>query len=491
MRFLMRSLVGLLLFIGAIAAVALGGWRVAAVMEAETAQDRGDGAASERVFTVATARIAQGEERPTIGAYGEIRSWRTLELRAAVTGRLVYLSDKFRDGELVAAGDLLFRVDPEDYEAGVADAEAGLREADADLAEAEQAVEVARQEERAAETQRAIRETGTGRRRTLLERGVATAAEVEEAEMALAAASQAVASRSQALIAAEIRIERMAIRRDRATIALEDARRGLADTAYRAPFDGLVSGVSAVLGGLLAQNERLGELIDPRTLEAVFRVTNAQFARLLGPDGRLSRAPVIATLALDDIPLTAPGVIERAGSVIGVGETGRLVYARLELGAAAILRPGDFVSITIEEPALFDVARIPASAVTESGEMLLIDGEGRLRPLMVEILRRQGDEVIIAGAPEGARYVSMRAPQLGPGVKVRSLGEPEQAEAEGDESDDLVEIAPDRQRRLITFVEAAEPMAADARDRLLATLRSGKAPEAMLKRLEARMGRAG
>ncbi|MEX2517873.1 MAG: HlyD family efflux transporter periplasmic adaptor subunit [Paracoccaceae bacterium] len=491
MRFLTRSLIGLLLFTGAIAAVALGGWRVAEVMEAKTERGDDGGAVTERVFTVGTARIAQGEERPTINAYGEIRSWRTLELRADAAGRLVFLSDKFRDGEIVAAGDLLFRVDPEEYEAGVADAEAGLREAEADLAEAEQAVEVARQEERAAETQRSLRETGADRKRTLLKRGVSTTAEVEEADMMLAAAAQVVASRAQALIAAEIRIDRMAIRRDRAAIALEDARRALADTTYRAPFDGLVSGVTAVLGGLLAQNERLGELIDPRTLEAVFRVTNAQFARLLGPDGRLSRAPVSATLALDDIPLTAPGVIERAGSVIGEGQTGRLVYARLELGAAALLRPGDFVSVTVEEPALYDVARVPASAVTEAGEMLLIDGEDRLRPLMVEILRRQGDEMIIAGAPEGALYVSMRAPQLGPGVRVRSLGEPEPEADDGETSNDLVEIAPDRQRRLITFVEAEEPMTADARDRLLATLRSGKAPEAMLKRLEARMGRAG
>lgn len=428
MRFLMRSLSGFALIAAAVAVVALGGLRLA-----DSLARRGGApqrlAPAERIFTVDIGRIALGEERPEIAAYGVIRSWRTLELRAAVAGRLVELADGFRDGAEVREGDVLFRVDPEDYAARVDDTGAAIREAEADLAEARQAVEVARLEQAAAVTQRDLRARGLERRRSLSARGVATTAELEEAEMAVAAASQALASRSQALIAAEIRIERGALQLERAEIAAAEARRVLDETVHRAPFHGFVSEVTAVLGGLVTPNERLGALIDPTALEAAFRVSNAEFARLLDGDRRLRALPVTVRLELDDAPFTVKGVIERAGAVIGVGETGRLVYARLDLIGAEILRPGDFVSVRVEEPALTNVARLPAAAVSQNGELLLVDEEDRLRPLQVDVLRRQSDEAIVAGAPDGARYLRARAPQLGAGVKVKPMDDPDEPSA--------------------------------------------------------------
>lgn len=482
MRFLMRSLAGLALFVAAIGLVAWGGWRVAAVM-AEKPAPAARGTAEERVFAVDIGRVALGPERPVIAAWGEIRSWRTLELRPSVAGRIVELAEHFRDGAEVAAGDLLFRIDPEEYEAAVADAEAAIRDAEADLAEARQAVEVARLEKAAAETQRLLRETGLQRRKDLMGRGVATRAEVEEAELSLAAAAQAAAGRAQMLISAEIRIERAQLALERARIAAADARRVLAKTAYRAPFDGRIGAVSAVLGGLVGANERLGDLFDTSELEAAFRVSNAEFARLLDDQARLRKLPAEVRLELDDKPVFAPGRIERAGAVIGAGETGRLVYARLDVSSAALLRPGDFVSVRIEEPALADVARLPAAAVSQAGEMLLIDGEDRLRPLMVDILRRQRDEVIVAGAPEGARYLRARAPQLGPGVRVRAL--------DAGAAEALVDLDPVRQRRLIVYVEGAARMPVEDRERMLEAIRSGRAPAGMVERLEAGMDRPG
>ena len=45
----------------------------------------------------------------------------------------------------------------------------------------------------------------------------------------------------------------------------------------------------------------------------------------------------------------------------------------------------------------------------------------------MRILRRQGDRLIVAGAPFGREYVTERQPQLGPGVLVRPI-RPEAAE---------------------------------------------------------------
>ncbi|MEM7543916.1 MAG: HlyD family efflux transporter periplasmic adaptor subunit [Pseudomonadota bacterium] len=478
----MRSLLGLALFLGAIAVTAYGGY---SVMQAAGERGRGDGGKgpAERVFAVETGIIEKGTFAPRIEAYGEIRSWRTLELRANQGGRLVALSDQFRDGVRVAARDVLFRIDPEEYEAVVSDRRAGVAEAEADLSEAVQGVEVQQQELRATETQRDLRKTALTRREGLLQRGVATAAEVEEAEMAFAAAEQTVAARAQAMLAANIRIDRTRLKLDRAKIALSDAERALAQTIHTAPFDGIIGEVRAVLGALASPNEQLGVLIDPLALEAVFRVTNAQYARLLDEKGTLENTELLVQLDLDDVPLVIPGTIDRAAALIGSGETGRLVYARLSLDDGSVLRPGDFVSVSVTEPPLSDVAVLPAAAVTEDGALLLVGEDERLIERKVRILRRQGDEVIVANVPDGQPYVTARAPQLGSGIKVRSLNN-----ADPGPSGPMISLAPERQQYLIDLVERDQRLSAAAKLRILGTLRSGAAPADLVAEIEAGAG---
>ena len=75
--------------------------------------------------------------------------------------------------------------------------------------------------------------------------------------MAFAAAEQTVASRAQMRLAAEAKIERTTLRVKRAEITLANAERALTETTHRAPFDGLLTDVTAVLGGLATPNERL------------------------------------------------------------------------------------------------------------------------------------------------------------------------------------------------------------------------------------------
>ena len=485
MRFLLRSLLGLALFASAIGVVA---WGALSFIEARGARDGGPSrkAGTERVFAVDMGVIENATVHPRITAYGDIRSWRSLELRATSGGYIVELSDRFRDGERVAKGDVLFRMDPEDAEDAVADARAALDEAEADLAEAKQAVAVAAQELVASETQRDLRGNALERREGLRSRGVSTAAEVEEAEMAFAASEQTVASREQMLLAAEVKIQRSELRVQRAEIALKNAERNLADTTQRAPFSGLLSGVSAVMGGLATPNERLGVLIDPTALEAAFRVTNAQYARLLDANGSLQNIPVEVSLELDEKPVTTIGVIERAGAEIGAGETGRLIYARLDLDDANVFRPGDFVTVAIDEPPISGVAELPASAVTEDGELLIVGEDNRLVAAETRILRRLADAVVVQGAPDGARYVRERAPQLGAGIRVRPINPPAGAEVAA-----MIELDPERQQRLIGFVEDSQKMPTDMKVRVLGALRSGKAPADMVERIEARMGESG
>ena len=106
---------------------------------------------------------------------------------------------------------------------------------------------------------------------------------------------------------------------------------------------------------------------------------------------------MLVTVTLDGSAgaVVAQARLDRAAASVAEGTAGRVVYARLVQGAQA-LRPGDFVTARIAEPALSDAAIIPAAALGSDGGVLVAGADGRLQATPVTVLRRQGDEVALA-----------------------------------------------------------------------------------------------
>lgn len=488
MRFLGRSLIGVFLLGLTLGLLALAGGTVWRALEARMNAEPQAIPARERVFAVNAVTVTPETVTPLVEVFGEVQSRRSLELRAAASGAAVYLSENFENGGRVEAGELLLRIDPFVAQSARDTAAADLREAEADLADARRSLDLARDELAAAEEQVVLRDRALARQRDLQDRGVGTDAAVETAELAVSSARQAVLARRQAVAQAEARIDQAETMIDRRRIALAEAGRRLADTEVFAAFPGVLNDVSLVAGRLVNANERLGELIDPEALEVAFRVSTAQYARLLGEDGRLPELPVTVALDVLGLDLAADGIVTRESAAVGEGQTGRLLFARLD--DAPGFRPGDFVSVLMAEPPLDDVAVLPAAALSPSGEVLVIGEDDRLVAAPVTLLRRQGDTVLVrADDIAGARVVAERTPLLGPGIRVRILDPlPEGGDAAAGPGDGLVDLDPDRRARLVAFVEASSEMPDDAKARILAQLAQDRVPAQMVERIEARMG---
>ena len=250
-----------------------------------------------------------------------------------------------------------------------------------------------------------------------------------------------------------------------------------------AAFDGRLSGVTITEGGLVANNEQLAELIDPEALEVSFRVSTAQYARLLDNEGQLTVAPVTVTLDVLGTDLSFDGRLTRESAAVSEGTTGRLLFA--ELSDTRGLRPGDFVTVAIEEPTLDRVAVVPSTAVDAAGTVLVLGEDDRLENGDVNILRRQGDDLIIrARALNGREIVAERSQLLGAGIKVKPL-RGDRAEPEAPE---MVELDQDRRAKLVAFVEANSRIPEDVKTRMLTQLAEPQVPADMIERLESRMG---
>jgi multidrug efflux pump subunit AcrA (membrane-fusion protein) len=475
MRFATRSFTGLLLGLLALALLGLAAASVQSALRERAGASRPAPAGQERVYSVSVARLEAGTVAPVVTAYGEVASARTLEIRPSVGGTLVGLAAGFREGGAVAAGETLYAVDPADAEAALATTEVDLEEAEAERAEAEAAVGLARADREAAERQLDLRAAAVARQRSLGGRGVGTATELDAAEIALVQAEQALVGRAQAEAQAAARIERAGIALRRAEIARSEAARRLAATRAVAPFDGVLAGVAARPGALVGATELLATLVDPGALEVAFRVTSDELARLHGERGLMPLA-VTVHLGIEGRSAAVPGRLERAGVALAGGEAGRVLYAALE-PAAGLVRPGDFVRVEVEEPALDGVAAIPAAALGPDGRILVL-GEGeRLREAAVRVVRRQGDGVIVADAPWGAEYVTARAGTLAPGVRVRPVP-----------AEEAVVLAPEERAALIAAVEANDLIPAAVRAELLEGLGAERVPRSVLDRIDTATG---
>ena len=484
MRFLGRGLIGLLLFSLALGLLGLAGNTIKVAVQDRMNQEPRAQKARERTFAVKVVPAEVTSINPTLNAFGEIQSRKTLDLRMAASGQIQELSTNFVEGGSVKSGELLIRLDDSDYQTAVDLAENNLIDAKNEVMEAARNLSFSKEELAAAEEQEKLRLRALTRQKDLVERGVGTAAALENAELSASGATQAVLSRKAAVDQAKNRGAQAETRLVRAELALKDAKRKLEDTKLYAEFSGLLSGVSLVKGGIVSANERLGQLIDPEVLEVSFKISTQQYTRLLNDNGELLKAPVSVALTNTEQGLNADGVIIRDSASVAKGQTGRQVYAKLTKSVG--FKPGDFVAVKVEEPTLNWVVKLPSTALDASNKVLLL-GEGeRLEEAQVKLMRRQGNEVIVRSRDlSGKEIVAQRTPVLGAGIKVKAirLGEEnEVAEVE------MLELTEERRAKLISAIEANGYIPKTVKERIIGQLTQPKVPADVVARIESRMG---
>ncbi|SDZ18307.1 Biotin-lipoyl like [Jannaschia faecimaris] len=481
MRFLGRSLVGL--FLLALTAGLLG-WAAQitySALEDRRTRETGGPPARERVLAANVIAATPGSITPVMTAFGEVRARRVLELRAPSAGRIVELADGFEDGGTVTTGQILLRIDPSEAEADLSVARAELAGAEAELRDAERALTLARSELVGAQAQRDLQAAALRRQKDLLQRGVGSTAAVETAELSLSAAEQTILSRRGSIAQAETRIDTARLAIERARIALDNASRDLTDRTVVADFGGQLSEVSVLRGSLVSSNEKVATLIDPDDLEVIFSLSAAQHARLLDERGELIGAQIRAVLDVQGLSLAAAGTITRESATVGASQTGRRVFATLD--QAKGFRPGDFLRVEVQEPAIEHAIRLPATALSPQSTVLALTEDDRLEEIAVELLRRQGDDVLVSGPLEGRDVVAERTPALGSGIKVRPL-RPGAALA----PPALVTLDPERRARLKAYVQANTRIPEGRKARLLPQLEDKEVPAEIVERLESRMG---
>jgi len=246
---------------------------------------------------------------------------------------------------------------------------------------------------------------GAGQPLVQLDQAIAQASQ-QSADASLTVAEQAYA-RAQRLntegIVPRKEVEQAAAEVAKARADAVTARHVSELSTLRAPFAGVVTRVSAVVGAPADPSQPLVEIADPTQVDIVLTVTPADAARLhVGASVRLAEGEQLASGSL--------GTATIADIAGAVDTTSRTIAVRLHVGATRrTLRIGESVSGEITLATLPHALVIPAAALVPEGDafkVFVVDAKGIAHARPVRVVARADSTVAIDGVAAGDLVVT-------------------------------------------------------------------------------------
>jgi RND family efflux transporter MFP subunit len=323
----------------------------------------------ERAVTAVRVRDPQPQNvRLRVRTQGTVAPRTESALVPEVSGRVVWVSPALVSGGFFEPGEALLRIQRRGYEMTVARAKSSVVRSSSEVEFA--ADELKRQQNLSAQS-------------------VASAAQLSQAR------------RSEQVARANL---------TDAKVALEQAKWDLERTEIRAPFGGRVREERVDVGQVVSPGASVATLYATDYAEIRLPVADHQLAYLelpgpsMNPEDALPVVHLAARFAGQEHAWL--GTVVRTEGEIDPKSRMVHVIARVEDPYAvgpgnenkAPLTVGLFVQAEIEGPIAENVIVVPRYAMRDEDHILVIDREDRLRIREVEVLRIDGDDVLIQGA---------------------------------------------------------------------------------------------
>jgi len=306
---------------------------------------------------VAVKKIVVAPMTLHVDSYGVVKPKYETMLVAQVNGEIVELNDIFVRGGLVKKGQLLARIDPNDYHAALIDAQANMASA-----------------------------------RSALEQEVAQGKVAEREWKQITDSSPTELSLRKPQLAQEL------ARVKAAQASVLRAERNLQRTEIRAPYDAIIESRMIGLGSFVSTGTQLGKLLGTAVAEIRLPVADNQL-QFLNKQGEQAKVSLNGAYAGRTVQWQAN--IARSEGVIDAKS--RMSYLVAEIqdpyqisskSDNVPLRFGTYVNAEIIGQQLANASMIPRYLVV-NGTVAILDGESKLNYAAIEIARQQGSNVIV------------------------------------------------------------------------------------------------
>ncbi len=279
--------------------------------------------------------------RPRFELSGVVEAQTRTNIVPEVSGRVIEVADQFRAGGRIDAGEVLFRIDPADYELSVRRTLADIEAARSELAQLEAESEAERQIWSKQFPGRPIPD---------------------------------LRARIPQIAAAKARIQS-------AEAAREAAKLALARTVVRAPFDARVLETDLDIGQVVNSTLSVGTVFSLDSIEVTVPVSGDELRNIGTPYGR--RVTVTSS------ELEIQGQIVRSSAAVDERTRLATLFVRPAAEFTDRLTVGEFVSITIVGDDRPRALRIPTAALTSRDQVWVVD-RGALSERRVQVLGSRG-----------------------------------------------------------------------------------------------------
>lgn len=360
--------------------------------------------------TVAETRAGSGPI-PVFGS-GTVRPSAEVDVAPQVAGRVSWVNPAFQGGGRVRAGQVLFRVDPADFENRVEQAKAEVAAQQVALLQAEEEARIAREEYEQFRARERDRGPGTTEEPSALT--------LRQPQLDAARASLA-----------------------RANASLADAELALGRTAVTAPFNGVVRREVVDVGQFVATGQSVGRLYAGDVVEILVPLSDESAS--LVPDlwdlrpGDNDRS--VPARVITDTPagrFTWEGYVDRAEAALD--ETTRTINVVVRVpnpfspgapeGESERTGPpllvGQFVDVAIEGVTPESYFVVPRRALRTDDQVWAVHSDTLVTIVPVRVLQRSDEEVFLAGGlTPGQRVVVNGLSVATEGTRIRTEREGE------------------------------------------------------------------
>ncbi len=301
-----------------------------------------------------------------VDSYGIVNGRYETELVSQISGQIVELSPIFLQGNFVKKGQLLARIDPNDYEANLIDAQASLASAKAAFEQERAKGKVAKEEW----------DNITGSIPTELSLRKPQLAQ----EMARVKAAEA---------------------------AVKRATRNLERTQIIAPYDALIESRKIGLGAFVSPGFNLGKVVSTSVAEIRLPIADSQLKYLLNGG---SGADVVLEGDYAGRKQTWQAKIVRSEGIID--KQSRMTYLVAAIddpyslnSSDAILRFGSYVKAKVKGIVLNNAAKVPRHLVVNK-QIPILSQDNTLVYRNIEVAKEEGRELIVSsGINNGERLI--------------------------------------------------------------------------------------
>ncbi len=411
----------------------VGTWRILASRQRSPTERP----AEELIRTVRVIRLNSEPVTLQVGGYGTARPARTTELSAELGGRIVFVREGLKAGNLVGEGEVLLRIDPVDFEVALNQSQADLDRLDAELVQLGQQEKDDRRRQVVLQRSRDLADREYKRVLGLYrDQQISSEADVERAEQTLRQREDVLIGVESALSVYPSRRQSLLAQRERVQAQQRQASVNLERCQVRSPWKGRVISQNAELSQVVSPGQSLLTLADDRYLEVpvalngeeafwALNLTRGQhsgynhwFGSLMIPDATVTW--------VDDPRCRWSARAVRVETYDPQTRTLTLVVrprSPLDDEAEAIpLVAGMFCKVTLPSRTFEQVVVIPRAAIQLGGNVLVVDEQGRAFERKIRIAYNLGNQVVLdSGLAAGEAIVATRLSGILDGMKVKTV----------------------------------------------------------------------